>query len=394
MNLVVAYRLLFSKYNLSFISIISKISIIGLMLGVGILITVLSVMNGFEKELRDKILGFTSHINIYPHDKFSSEDLKKIIDSNSDILSYSFINRNEELVSSNSKNNLPVVIHNVDSESEAKTSNIQNMIIEGDFQLLDKNNIVIGNILARDLNVNIGDKITITNYNKVFNIDDFIVTGIFDSGIYEYNQRFIYGNNIALSNSSNFTYIKLKLLDPLHANKVSRILFNSYSIISSNWTETHNALFQAISNEKRVMFIILTLIIAIASFNIISSLSLLVLNKQKDIAMLMAFGISKLNIQLIFLLQGFIIGFTGIALGVILGILLSSNINEIVLFVESFFNISLIAPDIYHLDKVPAIVLIDDIYNIIFISFIMVLLSSIYPANKASKLTPAQSLHT
>ena len=394
MNFLVAYRFLFSKYNLSFISVISKISIIGLMLGVGILITVLSVMNGFEKELRDKILGFTSHINIYPHDQHTVDDLKSIIKTNKNILAYSFINRNEELVSSHSVNNYPIIMHNVTSQNELLTSNIAQMIQLGDFNLENPNNIVIGNVLANTLNITIGDQITVSNYKKTYISNKFIVSGIFDSGINEYNQRFIYGSNLNLHSTDQFSYIKLKLIDPLKASLISRELFNSYSLITSNWTETHNALFQAINNEKRVMFIILSLIIAIASFNIVSSLTLLVMNKQKDIAILTSLGINKKTIESIFLIQGFIIGVAGITLGVLLGLVLSININAIVLFIESLFNVALISPDIYHLDKVPYIIIVSDIYKIVIIAFLMVLVSSIYPARKASKLIPAQSLNS
>lgn len=394
MNFLVAYRFLFSKYNLSFISVISKISIIGLMLGVGILITVLSVMNGFEKELRDKILGFTSHINIYPHDQHTVDDLKSIIKTNKNILAYSFINRNEELVSSDSVNNYPIIMHNVTSQNELLTSNIAQMIQLGDFNLENPNNIVIGNVLANTLNITIGDQITVSNYKKTYISNKFIVSGIFDSGINEYNQRFIYGSNLNLHSTDQFSYIKLKLIDPLKASLISRELFNSYSLITSNWTETHNALFQAINNEKRVMFIILSLIIAIASFNIVSSLTLLVMNKQKDIAILTSLGINKKTIESIFLIQGFIIGVVGITLGVLLGLVLSININAIVLFIESLFNVALISPDIYHLDKVPYIIIVSDIYKIVIIAFLMVLVSSIYPARKASKLIPAQSLNS
>ena len=394
MNFLVAYRFLFSKYNLSFISVISKISIIGLMLGVGILITVLSVMNGFEKELRDKILGFTSHINIYPHDQHTVDDLKSIIKTNKNILAYSIINRNEELVSSHSVNNYPIIMHNVTSQNELLTSNIAQMIQLGDFNLENPNNIVIGNVLANTLNITIGDQITVSNYKKTYISNKFIVSGIFDSGINEYNQRFIYGSNLNLHSTDQFSYIKLKLIDPLKASLISRELFNSYSLITSNWTETHNALFQAINNEKRVMFIILSLIIAIASFNIVSSLTLLVMNKQKDIAILTSLGINKKTIESIFLIQGFIIGVAGITLGVLLGLVLSININAIVLFIESLFNVALISPDIYHLDKVPYIIIVSDIYKIVIIAFLMVLVSSIYPARKASKLIPAQSLNS
>jgi lipoprotein-releasing system permease protein len=369
MNLLVAYRFLFSKYNLSFISIISKISIIGLMLGVGILITVLSVMNGFEKELREKILGFTSHVNVYPHNQHTIEELKLILDTNKNIASYSVINRNEELISSDSVNNYPIIMHNVNSKNELLTSNISEMMQAGDFSLKKPTDIVIGNVLAKNLKVNIGDQIIITNYKGIYKSNKYVVSGIFDSGINEYNQRFIYGSNLNLHNTNEFSYVKLKLNDPLQASFVSSQLFNSNSLITSNWTETHNALFQAINNEKRVMFIILALIIAIASFNIVSSLTLLVMNKQKDIAILISLGINKRTIGSIFLIQGFIIGLVGISLGVLLGLTLSININSIVLFVESLFSVALISPDVYHLNKVPYIILISDIYKIISMAF-------------------------
>lgn len=392
MNFLIAYRLLFSKYNLSFISIISKVSIFGLMLGVGILITVLSVMNGFEKELRDKILSFTSHINIYPDNEFGAEKIKQIIDSYENVKGYSVVHRNEILLSSKNVTNIPVVIHNVNETLESKTSEIPKMLIDGDFDLSNSNNLVIGNVLANDLNVTIGDKLLVSDYKDIYVDKSFKVIGIFDSGIHEYNQRFVVGSDYALKDVSNFSYIKVNLLNPLDAIKVSRDLFNDYSIVSSNWTETHNALFQAIGNEKRVMFIILMLIIAIAAFNIISSLSLLVLNKQKDIAILISLGFSKFTIQSIFFIQGLIIGLIGISLGVMLGIALSLNIHDIVLFLESLFNVSLIAPDVYHIDAVPSIIFLSDIYNIIFISFAMILLSAIYPAKKAANIIPSQSL--
>ena len=394
MNLLVAYRFLFSKYNLSFISIISKISIIGLMLGVGILITVLSVMNGFEKELREKILGFTSHVNVYPHNQYTIEELKLILKANKNISAYSVINRNEDLISSDSVNNYPIIMHNVNSKNELLTSNISEMMQAGDFSLKKPTDIVIGNVLAKNLKVTIGDQIIITNYKGIYKSNKYIVSGIFDSGINEYNQRFIYGSNLNLYNTNEFSYVKLKLNDPLQASFVSSQLFNSNSLITSNWTETHNALFQAINNEKRVMFIILALIIAIASFNIVSSLTLLVMNKQKDIAILISLGINKRTIGSIFLIQGFIIGVVGISLGVLLGLTLSININSIVLFAESLFSVTLISPDVYHLNKVPYIILISDIYKIISMAFIMVLLSSIYPAQKASKLLPTISLNS
>ena len=163
MNFLIAYRdYYFLKYNLSFISIISKVSIFGLMLGVGILITVLSVMNGFEKELRDKILSFTSHINIYPDNEFGAEKIKQIIDSYENVKGYSVVHRNEILLSSKNVTNIPVVIHNVNETLESKTSEIPKMLIDGDFDLSNSNNLIIGNVLANDLNVTIGDKLLVS----------------------------------------------------------------------------------------------------------------------------------------------------------------------------------------------------------------------------------------
>ena len=220
------------------------------MLGVGILITVLSVMNGFEKELRDKILSFTSHINIYPDNEFGAEKIIQIIDSYENVKGYSVVHRNEILLSSKNVTNIPVVIHNVNETLESKTSEIPKMLIDGDFDLSNSNNLIIGNVLANDLNVTIGDKLLVSDYKDIYVDKSFKVIGIFDSGIHEYNQRFVVGSDYALRDVSNFSYIKVNLLNPLDAIKVSRGLFNDYSIVSSNWTETHNALFQAIGNEK------------------------------------------------------------------------------------------------------------------------------------------------
>ena len=148
MKFLIAYRLLFSRYNLSFISIISKVSIFGLMLGVGILITVLSVMNGFEKELRNKILSFTSHVNIYPSDRVTIKDLENIIDTDENIKGYSIVQKNEVLLSSDEIKNIPVIVHNVNQDLESSASEISDLIIDGKFKLSSPQDIIIGNILA------------------------------------------------------------------------------------------------------------------------------------------------------------------------------------------------------------------------------------------------------
>ena len=408
MQLLLAYRFLKSKHNTGFINIISKISILGIILGVGILITVLSVMNGFEKELRHKILGFTSHVTIFPRNN-SFVDYSVLFEQlkvNKNVIGYSPYIQKEILISSvTSTTN--AYFRAIDPKLEQSVGIVDESIIFGNFNNLNvsKNNIVLGSGVANKLLVRIGDEVEIltqfasSKSKKPFQFKNkYIVSGIFDVGLYEYNNAYVFidldnfFNTLKQNNKNNIFIdaVSIKLYDALVANKFSLDFNNTNNkFFSQDWTKTHTSLFSAINNEKRVMFIILMLIVAVAAFNIISSLLMLVINKQKDIAILMTLGATKANIIKIFILQGLFLGILGTILGIIFGLLLSVNIDTIVTTIESVFNLNLMPAEIYHLEKIPSIINYDDVIWIGLFTFVLTLLSTIYPAIKAAEIRPA-----
>ena len=408
MRLLLAYRFLRSKQNSSFINIISKISVIGIILGISILITVISVMNGFEYQLREKVLGFTSHVTAYvnPQNKSYSLDQFEQLKSSNHILGYSPYIEKEILLSSDS-GTANGLFRAIDPSLEKNVGMIHKNIIFGSYSDLnnEENNIVIGSGVASKLAVSIGDEIEIythfksNNSTKLFPFKQrFIITGIFDAGIYEYNNAYTFISlrgllrNLEANNKRhiNFDAVRIKLDDPLKSYSFVNIFNkNQNNFYAQDWSYTHQALFFAINNEKRVMFIILMLIVAIAAFNIVSSLLMLVTNKEKEISVLLTLGAKQRDIIFIFLIQGLILGLIGIIFGVLLGIILSNNIDGIILFIENLFNINLMPAEIYHLNEIPSIIDYTNILFIVIYTFILTMISAIYPALKASSINPA-----
>jgi len=408
MHLLLAYRFIKSKDNSSFINIISKISVLGIILGISILITVMSVMNGFEKELKNKILGFTSHVTIYASDPTNNQLLPILsrLKDNNEILGFSNYIENESLLSSQS-GTVNVFFRAVNPLSEKDTGIIHNNIIFGNYDDLnkDENAIIIGSGIAKKLLANIGDTVNLLTYfpsnnkHKQFQLSkSYKIVGVYDVGLYEYNNAYVF---ISLTpfishlknNNKRHIYAnktRIKLPNPLNA----RLFADNFNNLNNNyyaqdWSFTHQSLFLAINNEKRVMFIILVLVVAIAAFNIVSSLLMLIKSKEKDIAILMALGATKKKIVSVFLLQGIFLGFIGISLGILLGLLMSHNIDTIVKFIETLFGLSLMPADIYHLEKIPSVIDSMDIIFIATFSFILVFASSIYPAMQASAIRPS-----
>ncbi len=408
MRLLLAYRFLRSKQNSSFINIISKISVIGIILGISILITVISVMNGFEYELREKVLGFTSHVTAYkdPQNKSNSlEEFEKLKLMNH-ILGYSPYIEKEILLSSDS-GTANGLFRAINPTLEKDVGMTHKNIIFGNYQDLNdkENNIIIGSGIASKLAVNTGDIIEIythfrsSNSTKLFPFKQkYIITGIFDAGIYEYNNAYTFINlsnllNDLKSNNKrhvNFDTVRIKLDDPLKSHLFAQMLNkNQNNFYAQDWSYTHQALFFAINNEKRVMFIILMLIVAIAAFNIVSSLLMLVTNKEKEISILLTLGAKQKDIIYIFLIQGLILGLIGIIFGVILGIILANNIDEVISLIENLFSVNLMPAEIYHLSKIPSIIDYNNILFIVIYTFLLTLISAIYPALKASSVNPA-----
>ena len=404
MQFFLAYKFLSSKDNSGYLSILSKISVLGIILGIAILITVMSVMNGFEKEIKNRILSFTSHITIYGDSITSDKNLlflDNLIKSNK-IKSYSYYTENESLIS-NGDNSTGAMLRAVNPSLESKVSIISESIILGKYCADNDEGVLLGVGTAQKLGVSIGDVIDLytrlnvnnklVNYNKSLK-----VIGIYDVGLHEYNNAYIYTNIntfLASKNNNNNSLIinlaRIKLENPLDASDFSSF-FNSQNttMYSRDWTKSHQSLFLAINSEKRVMFIILILVIIIAAFNIVSSLLILIKNKERDIAILMSLGASKSHVINIFLIQGMVFGLIGIVLGVALGLILSSNINNVVNFLEYLFNRQLMPPEIYHLNQIPSVINIKDIQNIVFTSIVLVFLMSIFPANKAASLKPSE----
>ena len=407
MRLLLAYRFLRSKSNSSFINIISKISVLGIILGISILITVISVMNGFEKELKDKVLGFTSHVTAYSNNTevLSYKIFNDLIDDG-EIIGYSPYIEKEILLSSNyaTTNSL---FRAIDPDLEKSVGHTHNNIVSGNYDDLSAidNSIIIGSGIASKLNVNIGDYIDLyTQFNhptssKMIQFKEkYRVIAIFDVGIYEYNNAYSFINlskfldTLKRSNKRhiNVNSVRLKLPDPLKSQTfTSRFNTITDSYYAQDWSYTHQSLFIAINNEKRVMFIILMLIVAVAAFNIVSSLLMMVTNKEKEIAVLITLGATKFDIILIFLLQGIFLGVIGIIFGVMSGVILAENIDIVIRKIEVFFQINLMPAEIYHLTKIPSIINYADIILITLYTFILTLISAIYPAIKASAIKPS-----
>jgi len=403
MRFLLAYRFLKSKDNSGFINTISKISVIGIILGLTVLITVISVMNGFEQQLKNKVLGFTSHITVYGENLNTNERMSFFdqLVINKDIDSYSVYFEDQALLISES-NTSSAMIRAVDPELESNVNIIDDNIISGIYSdLSKKGSIILGNGIARNLNVRVGDVINVvmkSNLSKEQlqnSKNNYTVSAIYDVGLYEYNNAYAFINleNIILNENQLIDKVRLKLSNPLDAREFSlEFNKNNANMYARDWIESHSSLFTAISNEKRVMFLILILIVAIASFNIVSSLLMLVKNKEKEIAILKTLGASDFYITSIFLLQGIFLGFLGITLGLTFGVLLANNVNFVIDFIEHLFNISLLPPEIYHLSEIPAIVKMSDIRFVTLFSVLIILFSSLYPARKAASVRPADPL--
>tara|TARA_B100000925_G_scaffold21837_1_gene14789 strand:- start:1158 stop:2252 length:1095 start_codon:yes stop_codon:yes gene_type:complete len=360
-------------------------------------------MNGFEQQLKNKVLGFTSHITVYGENLNTNERMSFFdqLVINKDIDSYSVYFEDQALLISES-NTSSAMIRAVDPELESNVNIIDDNIISGIYSdLSKKGSIILGNGIARNLNVRVGDVINVvmkSNLSKEQlqnSKNNYTVSAIYDVGLYEYNNAyaFISLENILLNENQLIDKIRLKLFNPLDAREFSsEFNKNNTNMYARDWIESHSSLFTAISNEKRVMFLILILIVAIASFNIVSSLLMLVKNKEKEIAILKTLGASDFYITSIFLLQGIFLGFLGITLGLTFGVLLANNVNFVIDFIEHLFNISLLPPEIYHLSEIPAIVKMSDIRFVTLFSVLIILFSSLYPARKAASVRPADPL--
>ena len=401
---VVAFRYLKPKKKEGFLKVISIFSFTGIALGVAILIIVMSVMNGFRTELINKILGFNPHIIIKPFEKdIKEDDLKKLTSLNDNIIRTSFTFNGQGILISK-QNTTGVMVRSYFNNDINKIDLIENGIIDGSLDAFTKNTISIGKELAISLNLVAGDEILLmsasniqTPFGNIPIQEKFKISSVFSSGLAEFDQNVIFmhfdGANSLFELSSMDLNLELFIKDPENVeiikNEVQEI-FDEYYVYS--WADLNKSFFGALKIERNVMFIILTLIIIVAAFNIISGLTILVKNKTKEIAILRTLGVSKKSIGKIFFLTGFSIGFFATLTGVLIGILFSYYIEEIRYLITSIFNIRLFPEEIYFLSQMPSEINLGYIMIVSFFSLLITFLATIFPSLSAARLDPIEAL--
>ena len=399
-EILIISRYLKPKDRDGFLKVISNFSFIGIMLGVATLIIVMSLMNGFRVELLDKLLSYQPHISYMSKGdyKFEKNEILKLSKENKIKITDINLVRNSEALILTKKNNFGVLIKSFHEDEIKKNYFLKDSIVRGN---INSNGIGIGLELANKLSLDVGDVVTLLSKNtettpfglipKQFN---FRINYIFNTGMYEFDDNFIVTNlnqGVLLSNKKN--EIEIKINDPDKAKFFTKVLKNKNpKNFVYSWVDTNKTFFDALNLERNVMFIILTLIIIVAAFNIISVLTIMVKNKSKEIAILRSIGFLKSSICKIFIISGATIGFLGILFGVFFGIIISYNLENIRLFLSNYLNINIFPSEVYFLNQLPSHVNFNSVSLIALFSFIIVLIASFFPALSASKLDPVKNL--
>lgn len=407
-ELRVGLRYLKAKQKNSFVSFISLVSIIGIALGVAALITVLSVMNGFQEEIRSKIIGVTAHIELTDasNQLANWQKIATHVANNKEVVALAPYVDGQALVSYQGNVNgvlirgvMPELEKTVDDVSTHMESGMATSLVPGKF------NIVIGHDLAKNLGVQVGDKITlitpdgnITPAGMIPRIKQFTVSGIFNVHMYEYDSSLVYIDlhdaQVLLKMGDTVSGLRIKVKDVMNTPQIKNQLAKGLpdSVILTDWIDQHANYFAAVELEKKMMFVILTLIVAVAAFNLVSTLVMTVNDKRADIAILRTMGASKRSITRIFMIQGGMSGIIGTVSGTLLGLLLAFYIGHIVHLIEIITGMQLINSDVYFIDYLPSKI---DPYNVItifIISIILSILATIYPSINAAKTDPVEAL--
>ncbi len=399
----VTLRFLKARKKDGFLNVISIFSFIGISLGVAVLIIVMSVMNGFRSELINKIVGFNSHVTIKSFEQ--SIDIKKTDNINLKLISKNLILSNSSeaiIISGESSKGILLRGYLMDAFSNLEIFNNKNFV--GQTTSLRDNFISIGRELSFNLNLSIGDSITIMSSSGVETIvgnlpkqKTFVVSSIFESGLADFDNNIIFLNLNTLEEFSNLDKknrnLEIYLKDPKRIEKQKIIIQNMFpSNLIFTWADMNKSLFSALKVERNVMFIILSLIIIVAAFNIISGLTILVKNKTKEIAILKSIGVLNNSIIKIFFLVGVIIGTSATLFGILIGVTFSIYVENIREFISTAFDLSLFPEEIYFLSTMPSEINIGSIILISICSIFTTILVSIFPAIKAAQLDPITSL--
>ncbi len=406
--LFVGLRYTRAKRRNHFISFISLTSMLGIALGVTALITVLSVMNGFEKELRERILAMTSHATITGFDNTLADwqSLAQIAQQHPEVVAVAPFIQGEGMLAYNNQVK-GTAVRGIDTVHEPKVSEVADKMVLGRLDDLKPGEfgIVLGIDLARSLGVILGDKVSliiskanITPAGIVPRMKRFTVVGVFEVGMYEYDSALAL---IQIDDAAKLMQmpelvsgLRLKLDDMFKAPQVARELVQGQlgSYYMTDWTRQHANFFRAIQIEKTMMFLILSLIVAVAAFNIVSTLVMVVTDKSSDIAILRTLGAPPSTVMGIFMVQGCVIGVVGTLLGLIGGVTLALNVESIVPALESLLGTKFLAADVYYITELPSDLQWDDVIKITSVSFLLSLVATLYPAWRAAQTQPAEVL--
>ena len=400
---LISLRNLRPKKKEGFLKVISIFSFLGIMLGVAILIIVMSVMNGFKNDLTNKILGLNPHViiesNSFKIENEFIEKLKKKFQNINISKTYS-----GEGIVVNNGNAKGIIIKGIDSNNKESLNFLEKNISKGDLNKFKKNTAFIGAELAFNLNIKVGDKINLmssafvaTPFGGLPKQETLTVTGVFNTGFYEFDQNFVFLNlSDALSIFDKEEYdqnLEIYLTNPMKAdlfkNQIQKLNQN-YFVYS--WSDLNKSFFSALKVERNVMFIILTLILIVAAFNIISGLTILIKNKTKEIAILKTLGLSNNSIKKSFFLTGFTIGFFATITGILLGITFALNIEKIRIILSNVFNFEIFPSDVYFLEQLPSEINTYSIIVIFIFSLIISALASYLPAMAISKMKTFRAL--
>jgi len=402
-------RFLFSKKTDGYISVFSWFSIIGIMIGVAAIIIVMSVMNGFREELTSRLLGINGHLNILSENNQIQQEeaslIKKIKFEN--VTFFRLIETQALLISKEFSKG--VYLRGYENNDINHKHFLKNNIVKGNIFSDNLNDIVIGYALANNLGLKVGENIKIavpktdkTIFGNIPRFKTLKISGIFNVGMYEYDSNFVFtsvklARKILMIENNGYNKIEILTDDPNKIELLQTEVNNQIQLINKqlytlSWKQNNSALINALNVEKNVMFLILTLIILVASMNIISGLIIFVKEKNKDIAILKAIGLSNYSLMKIFMSIGLIIGVIGTSLGSILGVFFSLKISSIQEVLKFFFNIDLFAKEIYFLSSLPARLDQTEVLYVILISLIICLIATIFPAYRSSKIDPILSL--
>ena len=399
-----------AKKQNNFVSFVSFASIGGIALGIATMIVVLSVMNGFIAEMREKTLSMSSHASIEVFDNALPDwsYFSDIALQNKNVLATAPFVQGQGLLTQQ-RAMAPVQIQGIDPALEGQVSEVESKLMQGKLADLSAHSfgIILGEVLADKLGVGIGDKVSlitpelnVTGAGVMPRLKRFEVKGFFNSGVYEYDSA------VALININDaavlyklpegaVTGVRLKLADVLAAKQTSQALADSIGsrhVFVRDWTQTYASLFAAVRNEKNTLFFIMSLIIAVAVFNLVSTLVMVVTEKRADIAILRTLGMTPRAIMGVFMVQGVIIGFLGTVIGLLLGVTLAINANSIVNSISRLMGTDLFNGEIHFLRELPSRVMLGDVAAVAIIAFLLASIATLYPAWKAARTQPAEAL--